>query len=238
MILSVAGRKLRPLLAWLALVLLSTAGGAAPGAPQIPSPEDRPLPTDKSGLYAVERLLGRSRGQVTANVLIAICPNLSPARAAEIARYLNPAMAEAGIKTNLAKAAFLAQLAQESAGFTAMEEFASGADYEGRADLGNTQPGDGVRFKGRGFIQITGRANYGSAGRALGLDLIGNPALAATTENAARIAAWYWQTRNINAPADAGDFVRVTRLINGGTNGLAQRQAYYGKAQAAIGPGR
>jgi predicted chitinase len=188
----------------------------------------------KTGLFAIQRLLGHARGQVTAGILKQLCPQLSEERAKEIAKYLNPAMAEAGIKTLLAKAAFLAQLAEESAGYTAMREFASGAEYEGRSDLGNTQPGDGVRYKGRGFIQITGRSNYTKAGSELGLDLVNNPELAETTENAARIAAWYWKSRNITPPADAGDFVRVTRLINGGTNGLAQRQEYYAKAQGIL----
>lgn len=203
-------------------------------SPAIPQGTFDPQRDAKTGLFAVQRMLGHARGQVTAAILRQLCPQLSEERAKEIAKYLNPAMAEAGIKTLLAKAAFLAQLAEESAGFTAMREYASGAEYEGRASLGNTQPGDGVRFKGRGFIQITGRSNYTAAGSALGLDLVNNPELAETTENAARIAAWYWKTRNITPPADQGDFVRVTKLINGGTNGLAQRQEYYAKAQGIL----
>lgn len=213
-----------------AALLAGASTGQVPGRGQLNlTPAEA-----RSGLYAVQRMLGRSGGQVTPEILRQIVPTLSAARAAEIAKYLNPAMAEAGIRSNLAKAAFLAQLAQESAGYTAMEEFASGDDYEGRTDLGNTQPGDGRRFKGRGFIQITGRSNYTQASRALGLDLVGNPELAEGTENAARVAAWYWRSRNINPPAEGGDFVRVTRLINGGTNGLEQRQAYYAKAKAAL----
>lgn len=215
--------------------LLTAAAGASSGpAPGTREPLNLTPAEARSGLYAVQRMLGRSGGQVTPELLRQIVPSLSAEKAAEIARFLNPAMAEAGIRSNLAKAAFLAQLAQESAGYTAMEEFASGDDYEGREDLGNTEPGDGRRFKGRGFIQITGRSNYTQASRALGLDLVGNPELAEQTENAARVAAWYWRSRNINPPAESGDFVRVTRLINGGTNGLEQRQAYYAKAKAAL----
>lgn len=197
--------------------------------------QPQPLPTDKTGLHAIQRLLGRTRGQVNVDIIRRLGPTLSPEKAAEIARALNAAMAEAGIKTNLAKAAFLAQLAHESGGFKYMRELASGEAYEGRRDLGNTQPGDGRRYKGRGFIQVTGRSNYTQASAALGLDLVNNPELAETTENAARISAWYWRTRNITAPADAGDFVRVTRLINGGTNGLADRQERYAQAKAALG---
>ena len=172
---------------------------------------------------------------VTAEQLQQIVPTLSAERAAEIAPHVSAAMAEADINTPERKAMFIAQLAHESGGFVYSEEIASGAAYEGRADLGNTQPGDGVRFKGRGYIQLTGRANYEEAGRALGLDLVNNPELAAEPENAARVAAWYWSSRDINDAADAGDFRQVTRLINGGYNGLADRQAYYARAQDAFG---
>jgi len=173
-------------------------------------------------------------GGVTAAELQQIVPTLSAAKAEAVAPHLNAAMAEANIDTPQRQAMFIAQLAHESGGFHYMEEIASGAAYEGRADLGNTQPGDGERYKGRGYIQVTGRHNYTEAGRALGLDLVNNPELAAQPENAARIAAWYWQSRDINAAADAGDFTQVTRLINGGTNGLADREAYYARASAIL----
>lgn len=217
-------------------VLVLIAGVALPLAlPAAPGDPPRPLPTDRSGLYAIERLLGRSKGQVTPDLIRRLGPTLTAARAAEIAKVLNAAMAEAGIKTNIAKAAFLAQLAHESGGFKYMKELASGAAYEGRADLGNTQPGDGVKYKGRGFIQVTGRSNYTAAAAALGLDLVNRPELAEETENAARISAWFWRTRNINPPAEAGDFLRVTKIINGGTNGLADRERHYATAKAALG---
>ena len=171
---------------------------------------------------------------VSGNQLMQIVPTLSADQAPAIARNLNVAMAEANITTPQQQAMFIAQLAHESGGFQFMEEIASGHAYEGRADLGNTQPGDGARFKGRGYIQVTGRYNYEQAGQALGLDLVSNPELAAQPENAARIAAWYWTSRDINDAADSGDFTQVTRLINGGTNGLADRQSYFARAQAAL----
>lgn len=171
---------------------------------------------------------------VSAAQLMQIVPTLSADQAPAIAQNLNVAMAEANITSPQQQAMFIAQLAHESGGFHYMEEIASGAAYEGRADLGNTQPGDGVRYKGRGYIQVTGRYNYTQAGQALGLDLVNNPELAAQPQNAARIAAWYWTSRDINETANMGDFVQVTRLINGGTNGLADRQAYYARAQAAL----
>nr|WP_286202492.1 glycoside hydrolase family 19 protein [Comamonas sp. JC664] len=139
-------------------------------------------------------------------------------------------MAEANITTPKRKAAFLAQLAHESGQLRYMEEIASGAAYEGRRDLGNTQPGDGVRYKGRGPIQLTGRANYRAAGRALGIDLEGNPQRAKDPDVAFRIAGWYWSSRNLNTYADAGNFREVTRRINGGYNGLADREMYYRRA--------
>lgn len=155
---------------------------------------------------------------------------LSAQRAAEVAPHLNRAMAEANIDTPKKKAAFVAQLMHESGGFKYNEEIASGRAYEGRRDLGNTQPGDGTKYKGRGFIQLTGRANYEAAGKALGLDLVNNPGLAAKDENAARVAAWYWNSRGLSAKAEAGNFDAVTKGINGGYNGKADRDRLYGNA--------
>ncbi|KFA93042.1 hypothetical protein Q664_12145 [Archangium violaceum Cb vi76] len=157
-------------------------------------------------------------------------PNLSQAKAEQYLPHLNKAMAEAGINTPKRQAAFLAQLAHESGEFRYMEEIASGAAYEGRKDLGNTQPGDGVRFKGRGPIQITGRANYRAAGKALGIDLENNPKRASDPDVGFRTAAWYWNSRNLNQYADSGNFKELTRRINGGYNGLADRQKYYQRA--------
>src|SRR6185436_1802430 len=107
--------------------------------------------------------------------------------------------------TPLRQAMFLAQLGHESMSFRYMEEIASGAAYEGRKDLGNTHTGDGKRFKGRGPIQLTGRANYKAAGDALGVDFINSPEIAAFTEYGFRTAVWFWGTRNLNPLADVGD---------------------------------
>ncbi|WP_223756616.1 LysM peptidoglycan-binding domain-containing protein [Myxococcus sp. RHSTA-1-4] len=167
---------------------------------------------------------------VTVAQLRRVMPNLSQAKAEQYLPYLNQAMAEANITTPQRKAAFLAQLAHESGELRYMEEIASGAAYEGRRDLGNTQPGDGVRYKGRGPIQLTGRANYRAAGNALGIDLEGNPTRAKDPDVAFRIAGWYWSSRNLNTYADAGNFREVTRRINGGYNGMASREAYYRRA--------
>ena|GEM_PF-327407 len=175
---------------------------------------------------------------VTAAQLRRIVPGLSASKANEVAPHLNSAMREANINTPSRQAMFIAQLAHESGGFRSNEEIASGRAYEGDSDLGNTRPGDGVRFKGRGYIQITGRYNYTAASKALGLDLVNNPSLASRPENASRVAAWYWNSRGINAAADAKDLVKATRLINGGTNGLEDRKKYYDRAAEVLGSDR
>ena len=138
------------------------------------------------------------------------------------------------INSDMRIAHFLAQAAHESDGFRAVTEYASGAAYEGRRDLGNVKRGDGVRFKGRSPFQLTGRANYKAAGDALGVDLVAQPEAAALFPLAARIAAWYWDTRNLNTLADRDDLRGVTRKINGGFNGLDSRRAYLARAKRAL----
>lgn len=145
------------------------------------------------------------------------------------------AMSEFEINTPTREAAFIAQIAHESGSFRYVRELASGAAYEGRADLGNTEPGDGPYFRGRGLIQITGRANYAKCGEELGLPLLENPELLEQPINAARSAAWFWETHGLNDLADVGDFIRITKRINGGTNGLADRQAFYARAKQVLG---
>lgn len=163
-------------------------------------------------------------------------------RATQFLNALNGTMTEFGITSKLAQAAFLATVAHESAQLVYMRELASGAAYEMRKDLGNTWPGDGVRFKGRGPIQITGRANYIACGKALGLDLISNPELLEIPENGCRASGWFWKTNNINKWADAGDFDGVSDAINrgrktaaiGDSNGWADRLQFYNKALAVL----
>lgn len=148
---------------------------------------------------------------------------------------LNAAMGEFEISTPGRQAAFLAQVGHESGQLLYVRELASGAAYEGRADLGNTQPGDGVRYKGRGLIQITGRANYIALMMALNIDCVEHPEVLETPINASCSAGWFWQTHGLNELADAGDFLLITKRINGGTNGLADRQALYAVAKQVLG---
>jgi predicted chitinase/LysM repeat protein len=178
---------------------------------------------------------GPVKGGVSLAQLKKIMPALSDSKARQVLPHLNAAMAEAKINTPKRQAAFLAQLAHESGQLRYFEEIASGAAYEGRRDLGNTQPGDGVRFKGRGPIQLTGRANYRAAGKALGIDLEKNPKRAADIDVGFRTAAWFWNSRGLNKYADAGNFREVTRRINGGYNGLADREQFYRRALNVLG---
>lgn len=136
--------------------------------------------------------------------------------------------------SSLRLAHFMAQLAHESGGFRYMEEIASGQAYEGRAALGNTAPGDGKRYKGRGPIQLTGRANYRLFGRELGLDFESHPEIVALPSVGLLVACHFWKLRGLAALADADDLQAITRRINGGTNGLAERQGYLVKAKALL----
>lgn len=140
--------------------------------------------------------------------------------------HLIKTMEEFEINTPLRMCHFLAQVGHESGQFLYMEEIASGKAYEGRKDLGNTNPGDGIRFKGRGVIQITGRVNYEMVGKALGYDFIANPKALSEPQFAFRSGGWYWKNRGLNAWADVDDVKQVTRRINGGFNGLEERTAY------------
>ncbi len=157
-----------------------------------------------------------------------------------ISRYcdaLSGKMAGNGIDTPLRMAHFLAQIGHESGELRFCEEIASGTAYEGRKDLGNTQPGDGRRFKGRGLIQLTGRANYTLYSKARGVDYTtdeGAKLVASDPETAVDVACWFWTTHNLNALADKDDVTTITRRINGGLNGLEDRKAKLARARFFI----
>lgn len=159
-----------------------------------------------------------------------VCPNLTDAKAKSLAVDLAAAMRKYGITTPTRAAAFIAQIAHESDRFATATEYASGAEYEGLRTLGNTHPGDGVRFKGRGYLQITGRTNYAAVSHAFGVDFLASPSKLAAPKYAALASAWWWKTHGCNELADR-DFVELTERINGGTNGLADRKALYARAR-------
>jgi putative chitinase len=170
---------------------------------------------------------------ITSQQLLQILPNACR-QAGVFVPVLNTAMSKYGIVNRLRIAAFIAQVGHESGQLRYVREIwgptAQQSGYEGRADLGNTVPGDGSKYRGRGLIQITGRTNYVACGEALALDLVNQPTLLEQPQYATMSAAWFWSTRGLNTLADQGQFVKITRLINGGLTGQDDRQALYDKA--------
>ena len=148
------------------------------------------------------------------------------------------------ISTPQRMAHFLAQAAHETGGFRHFVELGSGDGpdpdpyddylqrYDYRRDLGNGAPGDGECYRGRGIFQLTGKANYAAFGQRVGIDLLAQPHRAAEPELSVLIACLYWSDRRLNSLADADDLVAVTRRINGGTNGLADRRQYLTRAKS------
>lgn len=170
---------------------------------------------------------------VTLEQLIKIMP-YSKDRAHKFIDHINASLEEFDINTPQRIASFLAQIGHESGQLRYTKEIASGAAYEGRKDLGNTQKGDGVKFAGRGLVQITGRANYTACMLALDLDLLEHPELLETPENAARSAAWFWKDRGLNEIADTGNQVKICKVVNGGTNGLNDRLELFDMARKVL----
>ncbi|MNU45847.1 Chitinase class I [compost metagenome] len=176
-------------------------------------------------------------GIIGAGTLTALFAKMgaAPAIAAELGLAANVHFRTYGIlDTGLRLAHFMGQCGHESGGFRYMEEIASGAAYEGRADLGNTQPGDGRRFKGRGPIQLTGRANYRRVGRKIGIDLERYPQIVGHPSVGLLVGCVYWADRSLNAKADADDITGLTKAINGGLNGLADRRIQTDRAKGLI----
>jgi putative chitinase len=183
---------------------------------------------------------------LTAEQLKQIMPGLPDQRNREFLPFLQAAMKEFAIDAPARAAAFVAQLAHESGQLRFMEEIWGPTPAQGRyepasrlaTDLGNTEPGDGKRFKGRGPIQITGRSNYRRFGDLLGAALLDEPARAALPALAFRIAGLFWAKKGLNELADRADaaaFREITRRINGGFNGLDDRQKFYAAARSILG---
>jgi len=167
--------------------------------------------------------------------LAVVMPRALPAT---INRYYEPLVAgmkRYDITKPLRIAHFIAQIGHESASFRYAEEIADGSAYEGRPDLGNTQPGDGPRFKGRGLIQLTGRANYVAYSKDSGIDYVASPQKVATDPFAATdVACWFWARKQLNTLADRDDIKAITKRVNGGYNGLDDRVEYLGRAKAVL----
>lgn len=146
-----------------------------------------------------------------------------------IVGFTNPMYAtfeQFNIKTDMQQAFFLAQAAHETGGFKFLKEIASGVVYEGREDLGNTTEGDGVKYKGRGIFQVTGKFNYKRVSEYFKVDFLNKPELLETPEWATKSAGWYWSINNLNRYVSDYNFLEVTYRINGGYNGLGDRLTY------------
>lgn len=194
---------------------------------------------------------------------LAEAAGIDPALAAKWADPLTRAMTRFYIATPQRQAHFIAQIGHESASFARLtenlnysaeallktwpkrftKETAAAAARKPEAiagivygdRMGNTSPAEGWRYRGRGLIQLTGKNNYRAAQNALGLQLLEHPELLEQTGEAALVAAWYWNANALNQLADQGGLVAITRKINGGENGLADRKARYAKAAKALG---
>ncbi len=207
---------------------------------------------------------------VTPEQLSEIYPTLSKADAERYAGPLSDAMRAAGMTSPQARAAFLATFAVESGELKFWTEKRNesectrmyGPEYAGvtfppgtfdgidgpytnsSGQLGNTQPGDGYRYRGRGPIQLTGRSNYEAAGQALGVDLVNHPELAANPDVGFKVATWYWNNHKailpdgsavpLNQAAESGNFTAVSVAVNGGTIGLPNRLKYFDRALAVL----
>jgi len=163
----------------------------------------------------------------------------------EVASAINEYAPHFDVVTPRRLAHFVAQLAHESGRFRWLKELwgptPTQERYEGRADLGNVYEGDGLRFRGRGLIQVTGRANYEEFNSWLMEfypkrfpDVVAYPDYVAQYPLAVLSAFWYWDTRKLNKYADRGDVKAVTRIINGGYNGLGEREDYTLKFEKAF----
>jgi putative chitinase len=175
---------------------------------------------------------------ITADQLRAAMPKVPADKVDGYVTLLNYVMEERQINTPGRQAAFLGQLAHESGQLRSMTERDSGTKYEGRKDLGNTEKGDGEKFRGRGPIQLTGRANYESAARALGVDLVNHPELVAQEPSVGfAVAAWFWSSRSLNRFADGGDYREISRRVVGTYDdpSTASRDTFHTKAKKALG---
>lgn len=172
--------------------------------------------------------------EITIDHLLKITNTKKLSLVQELVGPLNDCLSRYQINTELRVCHFLAQILHESGSFVYFKELASGSAYEGREDLGNTEKGDGVRFKGRGLIQITGRSNYKKLSEDLGQDFISHPELLENHQWGVISAGWFWDKKHLNQFADLDDLTTITKRINGGLNGLSDRKQYLIKAKSVL----
>ncbi len=203
---------------------------APPPAPHVPEVKS-PLPVDEvKDPDVVEEPVPEIDAAITITASHLYSLGVNTTNVTKYLPHLNSTAKKYNINTPLKIAHFLAQILHESGSLKFAEELASGEKYEGRKDLGNTQVGDGKLFKGRGLIQVTGRANYASYGNYLGQDVVADPLKLKDPELACDSAGWFWSVfkkdkagNSLNDMAENDDFLRITYFINGGTNGLEHR---------------
>lgn len=171
---------------------------------------------------------------LTESILKKCMPHATEANIKLFTGPLNLTCDKYEINTNRRQAAFLAQIAHESGSLRYVEELASGEEYEGRSDLGNTKPGDGKRFKGRGLIQITGRHNYEAVGYALNYNFIEDPEALEKPGAASLSSGWFWYLHGLNRLADIDAFEKITKRINGGLNGHHDRLKHWENCRKAL----
>jgi putative chitinase len=179
-----------------------------------------------------------SDSALTVAQLREIMPNSSEQNRALYLPYIEAAMKEYGINTPLRRAAFLAEVAYNTVDLKALEELGTPdlfeKQYGQRKDLGNFEPGDGARYKGRGAFATVGRSNYQALGELMGVDLVKQPELLATAEIGFRAAALYWYRSGCNELAEKEDIVGLNRRLTGGSNGLAAVKEYFDRAKIVL----
>lgn len=171
---------------------------------------------------------------VTAEQIKAIYKEAREERISTFLPFINKTLEKYSINTPTRIQYFLAQIGHESGQLNYEEELASGKAYENRKDLGNTSPGDGVRYKGRGLIQITGKNNYAALTLDLDVPFLDNPELLKQPQWAVESAGWFWNKNNLNSLCDLNLFQQLTRRINGGLNGYADRYKLLQRAMLVI----
>jgi predicted chitinase len=220
------------------------SSGPATALPEQAFPAPAPAPVPPPAPPPAQQAPVSPSRTITADQLAAIMPNSTAQNRAAFLKPLNDAMAEWGIDTPLRMAHFLGQLSFEGGDLRYLQERWGPTESQKRYEppnglgvrLGNTEPGDGQRYLGRGIIQIVGRGNYKKFGDLLKLDLVGHPELAARPEGASRIAAAFWNKTGLNALADQDDIREITRRINGGLLGLESRTLAVQRAKAVLLP--
>lgn len=171
---------------------------------------------------------------ITQTILRKLCPQSKPSIIKDVADYFVDYAPKYGVISDLRVCHFMAQAGHETDNFQTLEEYASGSGYEGRSDLGNVYQGDGVRYKGRGIFQLTGRSNYITFGNLIGVDLVNNPEMAEDPKISVQTALEYWKNRDLNKWADRDDIETITKRINGGLNGYPHRKELYARMKVLI----